>query len=200
MTSATDSRRNSLAAASNRADNEQRISAVAAAVAGCQRGDRAAQRTLYELCRHQVYRLAARIVGEQDAADVTQQALLQVFRRIGQFAGRSSFDTWLYRLTTNEALQHLRRKKRWTGSDLPYEPMDEAPGHRRTVEQKELLEQALARIDPQLRAIFVLREVEELSYREIAESLDIPEGTVGSRLNRARHELQQHLQDLGWEP
>jgi RNA polymerase sigma-70 factor (ECF subfamily) len=67
-------------------------------------------------------------------------------------------------------------------------------------EHKELLEQALARIEPDLRSIFVLREVEELSYREIAEAIEIPEGTVGSRLNRARRELQQHLAELGWEP
>jgi RNA polymerase sigma-70 factor (ECF subfamily) len=78
--------------------------------------------------------------------------------------------------------------------------MDESRGQDSQAEHKELLEKALARIDPELRAIFLLREVEELSYREIAEALNIPAGTVGSRLNRARHELQQHLKDLGWEP
>ncbi|MCA9038484.1 MAG: sigma-70 family RNA polymerase sigma factor, partial [Planctomycetaceae bacterium] len=63
----------------------------------------------------------------------------------------------------------------------------------------ELLEQALQQLDPELRSVFVLKEVESLSYREIAQVMDIPEGTVGSRLNRARRELQQHLADLGWE-
>jgi RNA polymerase sigma-70 factor (ECF subfamily) len=185
--------------ASKGSENEERLAILTQAVVGCQRGDRAAQRTLYELCRHNVFRLAVRIVGEQDAGDVAQQAFLQLFRRIGQFSGRARFETWLYRLTVNEALQHLRRQKRWKPSDLQYEPMDQSPGQDRDAEQKELLQRALERIDPELRAIFVLREVDELSYREIAESLDIPEGTVGSRLNRARHELQQHLKDLGWE-
>ena len=67
-------------------------------------------------------------------------------------------------------------------------------------ERKEILRIALSRIQPQLRAVFVLREVDGLSYREIADAVDIPEGTVGSRLNRARRELQQHLAALGWEP
>ena len=72
--------------------------------------------------------------------------------------------------------------------------------HEERGEHKELLELALSKVEPELRSIFVLREVEGLSYHEIAEALEIPEGTVGSRLNRARRELQKHLVDLGWEP
>ena len=68
-----------------------------------------------------------------------------------------------------------------------------------TPRQDELLEQALARLDPDLRAVFVLREVEQLSYRELAEALGINEGTVASRLNRARRLLKQYLTELGWE-
>ena len=78
--------------------------------------------------------------------------------------------------------------------------MDQSPGGDERIERKELMEQALARLDPELRSIFLLREVEELSYQEIAETLDIPEGTVGSRLNRARRELRGHVVELGWEP
>jgi RNA polymerase sigma-70 factor (ECF subfamily) len=81
---------------------------------------------------------------------------------------------------------------------LEWEPMDES-NHGEDSERKELLEQALSRIEPELRTIFLLREVEGLSYRDIAEALQIPEGTVGSRLNRARRELQQHLSELGFE-
>ncbi|REJ68475.1 MAG: RNA polymerase sigma factor, partial [Planctomycetota bacterium] len=62
------------------------------------------------------------------------------------------------------------------------------------------LERALARLEPDLRSTFLLREVEDLPYGEIALALDVPEGTVGSRLNRARRELKQHLLELGWEP
>ncbi len=166
---------------------------------GCRAGDRLAQQLLYESFQCQVYRLIVRIVGRQDAQDVTQQVFLQVFHKVDQFVGRSKFETWLYRLAMNEALQHLRKERRRNHQPLTHEPMSE---HKREDEQsddRDVLEQALARLEPELRSLFVLREVERLSYRAIAETMGIPEGTVGSRLNRARRELQQHLADLGWE-
>lgn len=169
-----------------------------AVITACQNGDRGAQRHVYDSCHGVVFRLAVSIVGLQDAADVTQQVFLQAFRSIGQFQGRSRFETWLYRLAANEALQHLRRNRRRKNQSLDWEPMDRTRDSEH-VERKEMLEQALARIDPELRSIFLLREVEGLSYRDIADTLAIPEGTVGSRLNRARRELRQHLGDLGFE-
>ncbi len=180
--------------------NDDAESAVGAAIlAGCRSLDRGAQHRLYELCHPKVYRLMVRIVGIQDAADVSQQVFLQLFRKINQFAGQSKFETWLYRLATNEALQHLRKGKRWEFQALSHEPISRETPKRECDEQKEILEQALARVEPELRTIFVLREVEGLSYREIAETLDIREGTVGSRLNRSRRDLHQALVDLGWE-
>ena len=167
-------------------------------VAACQNGDRTAQRQLYDSCQLSVFGLAVRMVGLQDATDVTQQVFLQAFRAIGQFHGKSRFETWLYRLAVNESLQHLRRSRRSRYQALDWEPMDES-SHEEDAERKEVLEKVLARIDPELRSIFLLREVEGLSYRDIAEALQIPEGTVGSRLNRARRELQQHLSELGFE-
>jgi len=165
----------------------------------CREEDRDAQQQLYEAFRRRVYRLMVRMVGVQDAADVTQQVFLQVFRKIDQFAGHAKLETWIYRLAVNEALQHLRRQGRRSSQPLTYEPAGREPPHAERREQKETLEMALGRLEPKLRSIFLLREVDELSYREIAEAVDIPEGTVGSRLNRARHELRQHLADLGWE-
>ena len=177
------------------------VAAIDAAVlAGCRSSERGAQQRLYELSHRQVYRLMVRMVGLQDAADMTQQVFLQVFRKIDQFAGHSKFETWLYRLAVNEALQHLRNGQRWNFQTLSREPVSHHIPDEERDEHKELLDRALSRIEPELRSIFVLREVEGLSYREIAETIDAPEGTVGSRLNRARHELQQHLADLGWEP
>lgn len=171
---------------------------MAEVAAACRQGNMAARRQLYDACSEHVFRVAARIAGPQDAADVTQQVFLQAFRSIDKFDGRSKFETWLHRIAVNEALQHLRRNRRHKHSDLDWEPEEEstAPGER--TEQKEALEQALASIDPELRSIFLLREVEDYSYHEIAESLHIPEGTVGSRLNRARRELKRQLQDLGY--
>jgi len=173
---------------------------LATTVVACQRGDQVAQRRLYEASHQNVYRLMVRMVGLQDASDLTQQVFLQVFRKIGQYSGRAQFGTWIYRVAINEALQHLRRSKRTRLRRLEQEPMDRSPDSYRNVGDKELLEQALEQLDPELRSAFLLREVEGLSYKEIAEALQIPEGTVGSRLNRVRRELKQHLIELGWEP
>lgn len=177
------------------------VTAIDAGIlAGCRLKERSAQQRLYELCHIQVYRLMVRMVGLQDAVDVTQQVFLQVFRKIDQFEGHSKFETWLHRLAVNEALQHLRKGRRWKFQTLSHEPMSQHKPEFERKEHKELLEEALSRVEPELLSIFVLREIEGLSYREIAEVIKIPEGTVGSRLNRARRELQQQLTDLGWEP
>jgi RNA polymerase sigma-70 factor (ECF subfamily) len=77
--------------------------------------------------------------------------------------------------------------------------VDGRPHHERSYDQAELLEQALSRLDPELRCLFVLREIDQLSYRELAKTLGIAEGTVASRLNRARQMLKAHLEKLGWE-
>lgn len=193
------SRRNPVPPAST-TDGGASGEAVAEMVAGCRSGDRGAQGSLYSSFHRMVYRLMVRIVGMDEAPDLTQQVFLQVFRTIGQYSGRGPFDRWLYRLAVNEAFQHLRRKRRKRHRWLAYEPTDESVRGDERTEQKELMEQALARLDPELRSICLLREIEELSYREIAETLDIAEGTVGSRLNRARRELKEHLINLGWEP
>lgn len=129
---------------------------------------------------------------------MTQLVFMQTFRSLEKFRGKSKFETWLYRLAVNESLQFLRRNRRWSPESLDWEPMDDA-NLGDDVERKELLEKALSRINPELRSLFLLREVEQLSYQQIAEVLDIPEGTVGSRLNRARRDLQKQLAELGFE-
>ncbi len=187
-------RRNTYAAASKPCREETRRidgDSLAVVVAACQGGDRTAHRQLYDSCHQNVFRLAVRMVGLQDAADVTQQVFLQAFRSIGQFNGRSRFETWLYRLAVNESLQHLRRRRRWPDHLLDWDPVDD--GDLTDLDNRDALEVALSRIEPDLRAIFLLREVEELSYRDIATALEIPEGTVGSRLNRARRALRQQM-------
>ena len=191
-----DLRRNWSAPASNHNRTETSFNQMSELASACQQGDRAALRQLYDLFHRRIFSLVLRMVGAEDAPDVTQQVFLQTFRSIGQFTGRARIETWLYRLAVNESLQHLRRKRRWRHHGLDWEPMEE-PNQEQQVERKELLEHALARIDPELRSIFLLRELEGLSYREIAETLQVPEGTVGSRLNRARNELKERLSDLG---
>ncbi len=174
-------------------------SAVAQVVAGCQAGSRESRRLLYEQFHASMHRLLVRMVGEHEAPDLVQDVFLQVYAKIGQFAGQSRFTTWLYRLATNIALQHLRTARRHRTTLLDADPEDVHAAAGQTDEQQELLQTALQRIDPQLRAIFLLRELEGQSYRDIALALDISEGTVGSRLNRARRELKEQLAALGWE-
>ncbi|MEX2113381.1 MAG: sigma-70 family RNA polymerase sigma factor [Pirellulales bacterium] len=173
---------------------------LADVVAGCQRGDRHAQRLLYEHCHERLFRLLVRLVGRQDAPDLLQQVFLRVFQKIGQFSGRARFETWVYRLAINECLQFRRQRARTFCAMHAEEPVDPAADHTQRALQQELMERALAQLAPDLRAIFVLREVEGLSYRRIAETLQIKEGTVGSRLNQARTQLRIHLVELGWKP
>ena len=168
-------------------------------VLGCQRGDREAQRELYELHRQKVFGLMTRMVGFDDAADLTQQVFLKIYKTIGQFAGRSRFESWMYRVAVNESLQHLRRAGRAKHQTLSHEPISRSSNEAERIDHKEILERALERLDPDLRSVFLLREVEGLSYREIAESLDVLQGTVGSQLNRARRRLRETLVELGWE-
>jgi RNA polymerase sigma-70 factor (ECF subfamily) len=169
-------------------------------VAGCQRGDRQAQRLLYEHCRERLFRLVVRMVGQQDAPDVLQEVFLHTFSKIGTFSGHSRFETWVYRVAINECLQFRRRRRRAHDDRPADDPMDPSENHTEQAEKQELMERALARLAPDLSAIFVLREVEGLSYRQIAETLEIKEGTVGSRLNQARANLRSHLVTLGWAP
>lgn len=167
-------------------------------VAGCRRREPRAQQELVARTQDKIYRLLVRLVGVQEAEDVAQQVYLQVFRQLERFNGQSQFATWLYRVAVNEAMQHLRRKRRRRWSVLNWEPEVSEPDRHRQTENRELLDQALAGIEPELRAVFVLREVEGLSYEAIGVAVGIPMGTVASRLNRARHELQERLRSLGW--
>jgi len=172
--------------------------ALAAIIAGCQRGQREAQRELFERTNRQVFRIAARLVGETDADDVAQQVYLQVFQKIGQFAGKSAFGTWLYRVTVNEARQRLRIANRHRTAELRDDVSRTNRDRDEPVVLRELLQRALESVDSDLKIIFLLRETEGMTYCEIANVLEISSGTVASRLSRARHELQNQLKELGW--
>lgn len=158
---------------------------------GCLAGDRETQRQLYEQNCNVIYRLMYRLVGPTDADDLTQQVFLTAFRKLDKFQGRSSFATWLYRVASNEALQFLRRSGRDRHQPILCDPLDAQPSGLDELDQHDLLQHILDRLDPDLRTIFLLREAEGLSYYEIALILDIAEGTVASRLSRARQSLRE---------
>ncbi|MFQ5731381.1 MAG: RNA polymerase sigma factor [Planctomycetaceae bacterium] len=169
-------------------------------VAQCRRGDRAGQRELFALFHRRIYRLAARMVGERDAPDVTQDVFLRVFQKIDQFRGDSRLETWLHRITVNECLQLLRRRGTRNEQPLPTEPGNRSDRPLEQMEHRDLLEQAFEQLEPDVRSVFLLREVEGMNYREIADATQLAEGTVASRLNRARRRLREVLVELGWEP
>lgn len=159
----------------------------------CRGGDREALSELFVATRPYVYGVALRLArDEAGAADVTQEVYLKLLGRIGQFAGGSSFATWLYRIVVSTALDQRRRLRPWLSFHA--EPPLHAPALAApAVQERELLERetasrlrrAVGRLPLRYRVPLVLRFVAGLSYREIAETLAISEGTVASRLSRA---------------
>jgi RNA polymerase sigma-70 factor (ECF subfamily) len=164
-------------------------------------GDREAREALFGRHRNESYRYAYRLLGnEQDALDVVQEAMLKAFSAIAEFDGRSGFRTWLLRIVTNTAYDWGRRRKRRShgSSDDLYadrEPVFNGdPAHR--LYQQDLrraLDQALDRLTPTIRMTFILFAELDLSYKEIAETQNIPIGTVMSRIHAAREKLQMEL-------
>lgn len=155
-----------------------------------------------------VYRLAFRLLGNiQDAEDVSQEVFTQVFLSLKSFKGKSSFYTWLFRITYNVSISH-RRKRRSVislqasqGTDSAPELMvvsSESPPEENLdrEENKAILEKALGKLSMEHRACLVFKEMEGMSYEEIAHSLDIPVGTVRSRLFRARLDLRNILDQI----
>ena len=140
------------------------------------------------------------IVGdENDAWDVAQEGFLKAWRSIQQFEGRSSFYTWLYRLTVNLAIDSLRRKGRRVEVELDDAIPSSLPSPRANYQRTEISEHintALAQLSPEHRAVIVLKEIEDLQYQEIAEVLNVSVGTVMSRLFYARKKLQSILRPI----
>ena len=163
----------------------------------CRRGDRAAQTELYNRTADRIYGLLLRMTGNQDdALDLAQEAYLKGFAGIDRFDGRSTIATWFHRIALNEALQFLRRSKttRPRSESLNRDQDHAAYDADATTVQLDV-RAALAQVDPVDRASLLLRYQEGLDYRTIAEILDCAEGTVASRLSRARDRLREILQE-----
>ncbi|MFI7551187.1 RNA polymerase sigma factor [Micromonospora sediminimaris] len=165
------------------------------------RGDPAALDMLLAAIRPEVLRLCGRLLpNREDAEEACQDALLAVARGIGRFEGRSSFHTWLYRLTANRARSTYRALRRRWLMEAAGAPLPDRPDPRRTSvvagTRLDLLE-ALDAVRPELAEALTLRDVLDLDYREIAELLDLPEGTVKSRLHEARRQVRQRLAGAG---
>lgn len=174
-----------------------------------QSGDEGAFEQLLLAHQKGVYNLCLRMAGNpDDALDLSQEAFIRAWRALGQYQFDAAFSTWLFRLTSNVCIDFLRRQKRQqhmsltvTDDDEPGEEFtvpDPAPGPEEQAvhnERRQAVARAMAALPGDYRAVMQLRAVEELSYEQIAEILDIKVGTVKSRLARARTQLRKILKD-----
>jgi RNA polymerase sigma-70 factor (ECF subfamily) len=181
-------------------------------VEAAKQGDAAAFGRLVERYQDRVFNTCVRIVGDRAAAeDLTQDAFLKAFSSIGSFDGRAAFYTWLYRIAVNLCLSARRRNARTPYSlhadgardggrespSLGVASTGPAPDQQATErEQHQLVLAALAELDEDHRVVVVLRDIESMDYAEIADILNVPTGTVKSRLHRARLALREKLEPL----
>lgn len=171
-------------------------------------GDQNAFEILVTTHQKAVYNLALRMVGNpEDAADLSQEAFLKAWRSLRLFQFESAFSTWLYRLTSNTCIDFLRKRKKQNQVSTTYlneadeaEEMlipDKLPLPEEQViaaERQTQVKDAMMRLDAEYRQILILRVIQGLSYIEIGELLDLKEGTVKSRLARAREKVRQFLE------
>jgi RNA polymerase sigma-70 factor (ECF subfamily) len=171
-------------------------------------GDREAFGDLVVRYQDRLFNLLVRIVGSrEDAADAVQDAFIQAYQKLDSFRGESRFYTWLYRVAMNVGLSRRRRRRPMASLDEAKElagdePMDGAvaPADELvTQERAEQVHAALAHLGQEHRKILVLREIDGCSYETIAEILELPVGTVRSRLFRARVQLGEKLRSLWGE-
>lgn len=179
-------------------------------VQACRAGRTEAFSVLVQRYQGRLFPTIARLVGSvPDAEDIVQDAFVRAFEKLDQFQGESSFYTWIYRIAVNLALSgHRRRRVRaaprpgghWMAgrgkhpADESVEADPAAPLER--AERERLVREALDRLGPEHRAVVVLRDFDGHRYEEISAILDIPVGTVRSRLHRARGELRESLRSL----
>jgi RNA polymerase sigma-70 factor (ECF subfamily) len=183
--------------------------AIEALIRRCLRGDEAAWETIVRHYWRKVFNVAYKFVGKHDEAeDLTQEIFLKIFKSLDTFDRRANFQTWLISVSRNLCIDHYRsvRKERETidrdvdASELT--PISKEIGAIALLEQQDrvaLLRQALAELPDALKTAVLMRDIQELSYQEIARKLRLPEGTVKSRINRGRTELARQVMKLTGE-
>ena len=178
-------------------------------VAAARRGDETAFESLVRLYEKRVMALAMRMCRDpDDAAEAAQEAFLAAWQGLPAFRGEAGFSTWLYRLTSNACVDLLRREGRrravagpsFNDEEARVEVPDTAPSPQETAERRELqaqIREGLQAITPEHRQVLLLREMQQLSYDEIAERLSLDVGTVKSRISRGRKQLRNFLLKTG---
>ena len=170
-------------------------------------GDTEAFERLVRTYENKIYHLALRMCGSsEEASDIAQEAFLAAWRGLPSFRGEANFATWLYRLTSNAAIDYLRRQKKERGDmslddeDLGLDAVDPGPGPQDAAERTEVrtaVAAGLQQLSEGHRQVLVLREIQGLSYEEIADVLEVDLGTVKSRISRARTALRKILLENG---
>lgn len=166
-----------------------------------QRGETDAFETLIRRHQKTIFNLVYRMLGDYDeAAEISQEAFLSAYRAIGNFRGDANFSTWLYRIALNHATTRRKSLNTRQQRSVPMENTEPAsdphPGPAESMEKKEIrqrVQQALNRLDPDDAAVILLRDLQDVPYEEVARVLEIPIGTVKSRLHRARLALKSEL-------
>ncbi len=173
-------------------------------ISRCQQGDRTALKEIFDKYHKKVYRVAYGVVRQrEDAFDIVQEVFIKLFRSIRNFKGRSQFYTYLYRITMNTAIDHTRKAGKQLMSSLDeegsFEPSDSLEkGPEKVLLQKELearVAWAMNKLSAEQKAALILRDVEGLSYQEMAEAMGCSIGTVMSRLHYGRKRVQELLRD-----
>lgn len=197
--------------ASNRAERQREAEEDRVLVERAQKGDREAFRRLVERHQRRAFAIAIGLVrDENDAREVVQDAFLRVYKSLHKFQGGSSFFTWLYRIVTNLAIDLMRKPARreqelldsTTAADnadaLPFVSRIDGSDPADVVRRREIAErinEALEALPSYHRAVIIMREVEGMSYQQMAEAMDVSKGTIMSRLFHARQKLQKALAD-----
>jgi len=187
-------------------DSSSASEAIEALIQRCLSGDQAAWELIVRQYWRKVFNVAYKFVGKHDQAeDLTQDIFLKIFKSLDTFDRRANFQTWLISISRNLCIDHYRsvRKERETidrdvdANELT--PASRDPGPVAALEQRDrvtLLRQALSELPETLRTAVLMRDIQELSYQEIADRLRLPEGTVKSRINRGRTELARQIRRL----
>ena len=166
-------------------------------------GDAAAFNTLLGQHERRMYAVALRMCGNpEDAQDCLQEAMLRVYRAISGFKGQSSFGTWVYRITMNTCLDELRKRKNRPNTSLdglldagwtPTDAQDTPEQHALRAEVRGSVYGFIRELPEDMRAAVVLRDIQGLSYEDIAQALDTNVGTVKSRISRGREKLREKI-------
>jgi len=182
------------------------VSHLDALIERCLAGDQVAWEEIVRLHRRKVFNIAYKFVGKHDLAeDLTQDIFLKLYRSLDTFDRRANFQTWLISVSRNLCIDHYRsvRKERETiNRDVDASTLTPVSRDRSAYAQLELrdrvqlLRAALDMLPPTLRTAVLMRDIQALTYQEIADRLNVPEGTVKSRINRGRTELARQIQRL----